>query len=548
MQLKNLTMSFGTQELFDDINLHIGENEKVGIVGVNGAGKTTFFKIIKGILEPDSGKVILENNSRVEWLPQVIDDDIVSTEMTVFDFLLSGRPIESLNCELQKVYNKLASVTNETEQKHLFDKIDLIQRKLDYWEYYSAESTLLKIISGMGISDDLLYQKISTLSGGQKSKIAFAKLLYSKPELILLDEPTNHLDKDSKDYVTNYLKNYKGSVLIISHDIEFLNEVTSKTLFLDKRTKKIELYDGNYDVFKKLHAEYEKALERQAEAQRQEEEKLRSIINKYASASGKKKKMAQDREKKLEKLLENKIEVAPIQKKAKINMSMERESSNIPLKVENLCFKYKKNSDNNIINNLNFTLTKGEKFLVVGQNGIGKSTLLKLIIGKLSPDLGNIELGTKTDIGYYAQEHELLDNNKNIIENFNDVDISQKQLRAVLGRFLFFGDDVFKQVGILSPGEKSRVALAKLSLKGANLLVLDEPTNHLDPETQIIIAETFKTFPGTMLVVSHNPDFVDNLGIERILLLPSGKIDYYDRKTVEYYQTLNETETKKKTR
>lgn len=548
MQLKNLTMSFGTQELFNDINLHIGENEKVGIVGVNGAGKTTFFKIIKGILEPERGKVILENNSRVEWLPQVIDDDIISTEMTVFDFLLSGRPIESLNCELQKVYNKLASVTDETEQKHLFDKIDLIQRKLDYWEYYSAESTLLKIISGMGISDDLLYQKISTLSGGQKSKIAFAKLLYSKPELILLDEPTNHLDKDSKDYVTNYLKNYKGSVFIISHDIEFLNEVTSKTLFLDKRTKKIELYDGNYDVFQKLHAEYEKALERQAEAQRQEEEKLRDIINKYASASGKKKKMAQDREKKLEKLLENKIEVAPIQKKAKINMSMERESSNIPLKVENLCFKYKKNSDNNIINNLSFTLTKGEKFLVVGQNGIGKSTLLKLIIGQLSPDSGDIELGIKTDIGYYAQEHELLDNNKNIIENFNDVDISQKQLRAVLGRFLFFGDDVFKQVGILSPGEKSRVALAKLSLKGANLLVLDEPTNHLDPETQIIIAETFKTFPGTMLVVSHNPDFVDNLGIERILLLPSGKIDYYDRKTVEYYQTLNETETKKKTR
>ena len=548
MQLKNLSMSFGTQELFHDINLHIGEKEKVGIVGVNGAGKTTFFKIIKGLLEPDSGKVILENNSRVEWLPQVIDDDIISAEMTVFDFLLSGRPIESLNCELQKVYNKLAFAIDEIEQKHLFDKIDSIQKKLDYWEHYSAESTLLKIISGMGISDELLYQKISTLSGGQKSKIAFAKLLYSKPELILLDEPTNHLDKDSKDYVTNYLKNYKGSVFIISHDIEFLNEVTSKTLFLDKRNKKIELYDGNYDVFQKLHTEYEKSLERQLEAQIQEEEKLRAIINKYASASGKKKKMAQDREKKLEKLLENKIEVAPIQKKAVINMSMERESSNIPLKVENLCFKYKKNSDDNIIDNLSFTLTKGEKFLVVGQNGIGKSTLLKLIIGQLLPDLGNIELGTKTDIGYYAQEHELLDNTKNIIENFNDVDISQKQLRAVLGRFLFFGDDVFKQVGILSPGEKSRVALAKLSLKGANLLVLDEPTNHLDPETQSIIADTFKTFPGTMLVVSHNPDFVDNLGIERILLLPSGKIDYYDRKTVEYYQTLNETETKKKTR
>lgn len=362
--------------------------------------------------------------------------------------------------------------------------------------------------------------------------------------MILLDEPTNHLDSESKEYVINYLRNYNGGVFIISHDIDFLNKVTNKTLFLDKRTKTFELYDGNYSTFKKLSEEHEKALQRQVEIQQQEEEKLRAIINRYASASGKKKKMAQDRERKLEKLLENKIEIAPSQKKAKIDMNIARESSAIPLKVSNLYFKYKKNSQSNIIDNLSFQLAKGEKFLIVGQNGVGKSTLLKLIIGQLTPDAGRIELGSKTDIGYYAQEHELLDNEKNILENFSDIDITTNKLRSVLGRFLFYGDDVYKKVAVLSPGERSRVALAKLSLKGANLLILDEPSNHLDPDTQVIIAETFRTFNGTMLVVSHNPDFVDNLGIERTLCLPSGKISYYSREVVEYYQDLNSNEMK----
>jgi ATP-binding cassette subfamily F protein 3 len=549
MRLKNLSMSFGTQELFKNINLYIGETEKVGIVGVNGAGKTTFFKIIMGIISPDAGEIIIEKKARVEWLPQVLEDNIPSTDITVFDYLLLGRPINKLEEELQNLYAKVSIEKDSDVQKALFGKINNIQMQLDYWDYYNAENILLKIISGMNISDSLLEQKLNTLSGGQKSKVAFARLLYSKPEIILLDEPTNHLDKESKDYVINYLKNYKGSVFIISHDIDFLNQVTTKTLFIDKRTKAFELYDGNYNAFQKLHAEYEEVIRRQAKVQEQEEKKLRAIINKYATASGKKKRMAQDREKKLEKLLDSKIEAPRDQKKANISMSVNRDGSSIPLKVENLKFKYNKSSDRNIIDNLSFCLNKGEKFLIVGQNGIGKSTLLKLIIGQLTPDSGKIELGNRTDIGYYAQEHELLDNEKDILSNFSDINISQKQLRTILGRFLFFGDDVFKKVGILSPGERSRVALAKLSLKGANFLILDEPTNHLDPETQAIIAETFKTFPGTMLVVSHNPDFVDNLGVERVLVLPSGQISYYNRDIVEYFQTLNVSpEDKKKIR
>lgn len=544
MNIKNLTMSFGTQELFKNVNIYISENEKVGIVGVNGAGKSTLFKIILGQEEPTSGKITFSNNTRIEWLPQVIEDNISDLNISVFEYLLSARPIDKLNNKLQKCYENLSK---EDESKHnkIYNKINKIQKDLDYWEQYSAESTLLKIIEGMNITSDILDKKIKELSGGQKSKIAFAKLLYSKPEIILLDEPTNHLDKESKDYVINYLKHYKGSVYVISHDISFLNEITTKILYLDKQRKTLELYNGNYDRFLKLHEEKLKSLENESKIQEAEAKRLKSFIDKYSSSSGKRKKMVQDREKKLEKLLENKIELNPKQKETDFKIEINRESNKIPLKVDNLVFSYDKASKKPLINNLSFSITRGEKFLIVGKNGIGKSTLLKLIIGKLTPISGEIKLGVKTDIAYYAQEHELLEDDKTIIDNFEEYNLNDSALRGVLSRFLFTGDEVYKKVKVLSPGEKSRVALAKLSLSKANLLILDEPTNHLDPETQKIIADTFKSFKGTMLIVSHNPDFVDNLGVERTLTLPKGNISYYKKEEIEYYHKLNTKRLKK---
>lgn len=538
MQIKNLTMSFGNQELFNNININIDDYEKVGIVGLNGAGKSTFLKIVYGQIAPDKGKVIIKNNLRVAYLPQVIKDEIPEENITVFDFLLLGRPIDKLNKELEKLYIEISSA-EESKLNDLYKKINVINQELEYWESYSAENTLLKIIDGMNIDDNLLEKPINTLSGGQKSKIAFARLLYSKPEIILLDEPTNHLDIDTKEYIINYIKNYKGGVYVISHDIEFLNEVTTKTLFLDKRLKTFELFNGNYDKFKKVIDHHELEIERKIEKQQEEEIKLRKIIEKYTNSSGNRKKMAQDREKKLEKLLKDKITSPVKSKELNLKININRESTKYPLTVNKLSFKYDKSSKRYILHNLSFSLSKGEKFLIVGVNGVGKSTLLKLIMNRLTPDKGEIIIGDKTDLGYYAQEHELLDNNKSIIDNFNDIDISTKELRNVLGRFLFYEDDVYKKVSILSPGERSRLSLAKLSLTGANLLVLDEPTNHLDPETQKIIANTFKTFKGTMLVVSHNPEFVDNLGIERVLILPTGQIDYYKRDIIEHYKMIN---------
>lgn len=544
MNIKNLTMSFGVQEIFDDVNLQIKDNEKVGIIGMNGAGKSTFFKLIMGKLEPDNGRIILKPGTRIGFLPQVISDEIPSMEISVFDYLLEGRPIKKLEQELSEAYMEASTETDEKKLKLIMKRIGKLQEKLEYYDVYSCENILLRIVTGMNIDSDLLDMQLCNLSGGQKSKIAFARLLYSNPEILLLDEPTNHLDIDTKEYIINYLRNYNGTILVISHDIDFLDQVTTQTLYVDKATHKMELYPGNYEKYMKIRNERLKTLKRIHDKQEKEEEKLKKIIAKYIGGNEKKAKIAKDRQKKLARLEENKVVLEQKQKVAHFKMKINQQSGVVPVKCENLKFGY--TEDHILIDGLTFDLGRGEKFLIVGENGIGKSTLLKLIVGQLQPLFGEITLNQKTEVGYYAQEHELLDNEKIILENFEGSGLSTKELRSFLGNFLFHGDDVYKKVSVLSPGERSRVALAKLALTGANLLILDEPTNHLDPQTQEMIAKTFKDYEGTMLVVSHNVDFVDNLGVERMLMLPSGEIRYYDKDTVMYYQELNNQSKYKK--
>lgn len=538
MKIENLCMSFGTQVIFDDVSFQINNNDKVGIIGVNGAGKSTLFNILLGNLTPDSGNITLDTKINLGYLPQVIMEDASSEDETVFDYLLEGRPIKKLKEELTNLYDIIANTQNEYELKKYYKKINRINELLEYYDEYNAESILLKIISGMQINDNLLDLKLKNISGGQKSKVAFAKLLYSNPEIMLLDEPTNHLDLDTKDYIINYLKNYHGIILVISHDVEFLNAVTKKTLYVDKMKHNIEIYNGNYEKYMKIKSERDLAKQRLYEKQQREEEKLKGIIAKYIRGNEKKANIAKDRIKKLEKLETQKIELEKKNKYTKFNMKINRPSYSIPIKCNNLTFGY--DEENLLYENLNFDLTRGEKLLVVGENGIGKTTLLRLIMGYLTPIEGSIEITDKTDIAYYAQEHEILDNNKTILENFANFGLADYEIRRMLGSFLFSGDDIFKKVEVLSPGERSRVALAKISLTGANTLLLDEPTNHLDPMTQLIISETFKNYEGTMLVVSHNLDFVDNLNINRMLLLPSGRITYYDRDIVMHYEMLEE--------
>ncbi len=538
MKIENLCMSFGTQTIFDNISFQINNNDKVGIIGVNGAGKSTLFNILLGNITPDAGNITLNSKIKLGYLPQVIMDDASNEEETVFEYLLEGRPIKELKEELTSLYEIIARTQDEYEVKKYYKKINRVSELLEYYDEYNAEGSLLKIISGMNIDDNLLDLKLKNISGGQKSKVAFARLLYSNPEIMLLDEPTNHLDLDTKDYIINYLKNYHGIILVISHDIEFLNEVTKKTLYVDKIKHNVEMYNGNYEKYIKIKNERDLAKKRLYERQQKEEEKLKCIISKYIRGNEKKANIAKDRIKKLEKLESEKVELEKKNKYAKFNMKMNRPSYSIPIKCNNLTFGY--DEENLLYENLNFDLSRGEKLLVVGENGIGKTTLLRLIMGYLKPLEGNIEITEKTDIAYYAQEHEILEPNKTILENFANFGLADYEIRRMLGSFLFSGDDIFKKVEVLSPGERSRVALAKISLTGANTLLLDEPTNHLDPMTQLIISDTFKNYEGTMLVVSHNLDFVDNLNINRMLLLPSGRITYYDRDIVMHYEMLEE--------
>lgn len=535
MKIDNLSLSFGTAEVYKNLTVEFNQNDKVGIIGVNGAGKTTLFKLILGELTPDAGTITV--SSKIGYLPQVIEDNF-DKEMSVFDYLLSARPIKELENKLTNLYEQIATEKNEHNLKKYMKDITKVEDELTYYEQYNAESELLKIIAGMNIDDTLLDLKLKNLSGGQKSKIAFARLLYSKPETLLLDEPTNHLDLDTKDYIIEYLKNYKGLILVISHDTSFLDEITNKTLYIDKNKKTGTLYNGSYSKYEKIKKERELATSRLHDKQQKEEEKLKEIIARYIRGNEKKANIAKDRQKKLEKLLSEKVEVEKKNKYTKFKINIKYPSYSIPISCNNLTFWY--TEENLLYQNLTFDLIRGEKFLIVGENGIGKTTLLKLIMNILTPLEGSINISEKTLIGYYAQEHDLLNKEKTIKENFSDSGLTDYELRRFLGSFLFTNDDIFKKINILSPGERSRVALAKIALSGANTLLLDEPTNHLDPMTQLIIADTFKDYEGTMLVVSHNLEFVDNLGIERMLLLPSGRIMYYDKNVVLHYELLNE--------
>lgn len=535
MRGTNLCLSFNMEKIYENANFQIGENDKVGVIGVNGAGKTTLFKVILKEQELDSGSIIVSKKKRIGYLPQEII--LEDKNITVFDYLMGARPIEKLNKELEKLYVEVANA-NEQEQKKLLRKIGEVQELLEYYDCYKCETILFELIDHMNIDSHLLDMKLTDLSGGQKSKIAFAHLLYSNPEIMLLDEPTNHLDVDTRDFVIQYLKSYHGMVLVISHDIDFLDAVTNKIMYIDKMQHNMITYDGNYTTFMKKLEKEKEAKERLILKQEKEEASLREFILQYSNSSGKRKRIAQSREKLLAKKMSEKIVRDEVRKKVRIRIKPLREGSKIPVKVNNISFHYPDSP--NLYHNLSFLINNKERFLIVGENGVGKSTLLKLLVGELEPEEGNIWFGSKTDIAYYAQEQELLDMDKTVLENIDKSGYSEKELRTLLGSFLFYGDEVFKKTGILSPGERARIALCKVMLQKGNLLLLDEPTNHLDPETQKIIGENFRDYEGSIILVSHNPSFVESIGIDRMLVLPSGKIMNYSKETLEYYYHLHE--------
>ncbi len=543
MKGSHLSLSFGQTRIYDDCGFNFEDFDKVGIVGVNGAGKTTLFKVILGIEKLDEGEIELPS-LRYAYLPQEIKIPKEHEDITVWEYVASARPVDQLQDQLNAEYEKLAKYP---ESNAILSRINDLQDLIDSYDISNFDYELLKIIEKMQLSD-LVDKPLKDLSGGQKSKVAFAKVLFENAGLLLLDEPTNHLDVTTKQFVTNFLRNYHGTVLVISHDVDFLNTVTNKTLFLNKSTHKMKVYKGNYSTFRRQYAEEMAAQDQKITQQEREIKRIREFVERARNAKRSNTaliKQGHVREKMLDRKLSELETREQTYQKVAINISPSKTSGKIPLEVQNLCFNYPNSPQ--LYDKLSFSLTRGEKFLIVGENGIGKSTLLKLLVGQLHPTDGSIIVRENTTIAYYAQELEILDERQTVLDNVKSYDFTDTELRSILSNFLFSGDDVYKKVEVLSPGEKARVALCKILIQRANLVILDEPTNHFDPETQKIIGENFRDYDGTVIMVSHNPSFVEQVGITRMLVLPSHEKDQaplaiiknYSRELLEYYYYLN---------
>lgn len=533
LSCNNLKKSFGINTILENISFNIEDKEKAAIVGVNGAGKSTLFKIAIGELTADSGEFIVPKNINIGYFSQNIEIDsnktIYDEMLTVFDYLIS------LENTIRKYEKEMAGLEGK-ELDELMKKYSYLSHEYEQNDGYSYKSRLKGVIKGLGFSDEEFNQPINQLSGGQKTRVALGKLLLTAPNLLLLDEPTNHLDIDSIQWLEDFLKGYNGSVIIISHDRYFIDKIVTKIIEIENR--KSYVYNGNYSFYYsqkeiKRDIELKHYLTQQKEIKRQEEviKKLRSF-NREKSI-----KRAESREKQL-----NKIEVIEkpenLPENMRFTLKPKKESGYDVLNIE--CVK-KSFENETLFENVSFEIKKGEKTALIGPNGIGKTTLFRIILNKLKADCGNIKLGANVTIGYYDQEHQTLDQSKNIFDEISDSypKLTNLEIRNVLAAFVFTGDDVFKPISALSGGEKGRVSLAKIMLSNANFLILDEPTNHLDVNSKEILENAIRNYEGTCLYISHDRYFINNTAQKIIELNKNGtktylgNYDYYIMKKNE---------------
>ncbi len=513
-------MSFDGKDILSGGSFHIENNEKAAIVGINGAGKTTLLKIIIGELSPDDGEVTFSKDVTWGYLAQ---NQNITSENTIYDELAEvKRDVIALEQNIRNAEEQMKHVSGQ-DLEDLMDRYTRMNDEFQRLSGYAWQSEVTGVAKGLGFLDEELSKKINTLSGGQKTRVALGKLLLQKPDLIILDEPTNHLDMTSIRWLENYLLNYKGAVLIVSHDRYFLDKIAGKIIEVENR--KITSFTGNYSAYavkkEQLRAtEWNAYIKQQAEIKHQEE-----VIAKLKSFNREKSiKRAESREKMLDKIevLDKPI---TIDDRMKISLKPSCESGNDVLDAEGLSKSF---GNEHLFSGLSFSIKKGEHVAIIGDNGTGKTTLLKIINGIETLDEGTISFGVKVHIGYYDQEHHVLHDEKTLFEEISDAypTLNNTEIRNTLAAFLFTGDDVFKRIGDLSGGEKGRVSLAKLMLSDANFLILDEPTNHLDITSKEILETAISGYEGTVLYVSHDRYFI-NRTATRILDLTHGQMVNY---------------------
>lgn len=553
LSCQNISKAYGADEILNQINFHIEAKEKLAIVGINGAGKSTLLKIIMGEEEADEGQVIIGKDITVGYLAQHQDSYY---DKTIYEELLSVKQdVINLQNQIRELENNMKNL-NGKELEEALDRYTKMNHTFEQQDGYVFESMITGILKGLGFSEDDFHRPVSELSGGQKTRVSLGRLLLSRPDIILLDEPTNHLDLNNIRWLEGYLGNYDGAVIIVSHDRYFLDKIVTKVVEIENT--KATIYHGNYSYYAQKREEvrlskYRAYMNQQAEIKHQEE-----VITKLKQFNREKSiKRAESREKML-----NRIE--RIEKPQEINDEMRLtltpavESGNDVLFVDGLSKSF---GNHVIFENVHMDIKRGERVALIGNNGTGKTTILKIINQLLPKDSGTITLGAQVHIGYYDQEHQVLHADKTIFDELQDAypAMTNTKVRNLLAAFLFTGDDVFKQIKDLSGGERGRVSLAKLMLSNANFLILDEPTNHLDIVSKEILENALKHYTGTLLYVSHDRYFI-NQTATRILDLTKdgiksyiGNYDYYvEQQLVSTAQAeekstavKNETEAKK---
>ena len=522
LQVNNLSKLFAAEVILSNIKLEVQTRDRIALVGRNGAGKSTLLKIIAGELSHDGGEIIKPKDVSIGYLAQHTG---LETSLTIWDEMLTVfLHLQRMEKELRRLEQEMGkeeNFTNETIYEKLLAEYDRLQ--LDYKNEggYQYEADIRSVLSGLGFPPETHETTISTLSGGQKTRLALGKLLLTKPDLLILDEPTNHLDIDTLTWLEQYLQGYPGAILIVSHDRYFLDRLVTQVYEIsNKQSRK---YTGNYSKYLELKAAlYEQEMKRY-EKQQEEVTKLQEFVQKNIARASTTKR-AQSRRKQLERM---EIMDKPIgdTKSASFHFDIDKQSGNDVLQVRDVAIGYENEP---IIQNIRFHLTRGDSVALVGPNGIGKSTLLKSLVDKLRPLDGTISFGSNVSIGYYDQEQANLTSSKRVLDElWDDYPMQpEKEIRTVLGNFLFSGDDVLKPVSSLSGGQKARLALAKLMMQKSNVLILDEPTNHLDLSSKEILENALIDFPGTILFVSHDRYFINRIATKVIELSTGGAEEY----------------------
>lgn len=527
LSCNNISKSFGTDVIIKSCSFNIEDHEKAAIVGINGAGKSTLLKIITGIEPADTGLVTLAKDKTLGYLSQ---QQNLNSDNTIYDELLSVKQyILDMEAQLRSIENQMKSA-DDTALETLMKKYSDLNHEFELNNGYAYKSEITGVLKGLGFAEEDFALNVNTLSGGQKTRVALGRLLLSKPDIILLDEPTNHLDMESISWLENYLLNYSGAVLIVAHDRYFLDKIVSKIIELDNGNATV--FSGNYTDYASKKAilrnmQLKEYLNQQREIKHQEE-----VITKLKQFNREKSiKRAESREKMLNKMeFVDKPEI--LNDKMDIKLEPNVISGKDVLTVDNLT----KGFDGTVLfDNICFQIKRGERVALIGSNGTGKTTILKLINGIIPADSGSIYLGAKVNIGYYDQEHHVLDPDKTIFDEIRDAypDLNNTQIRNTLAAFLFTNEDVFKYIKDLSGGERGRVSLAKLMLSNANFLILDEPTNHLDITSKEILENALNSYTGTVLFVSHDRYFINSTATRIIELANKtvvnyiGNYDYY---------------------